>query len=104
MRTGGWVVYNEVGLKVSRFLLVTRRQQDHSSRFDPVSNHVSTVSEVNNPLPEFVRHILDGTSDTWLTAENGYSLAYRLDSSLRSIDVVGGKETIEALHIQQRLL
>src|SRR6218665_550286 len=86
------------------FLLVAHSEDRDGAHVDAVAHHIAAVAEIDQPFPELVGHVLDGTADTGLMSKSFHPLPHGLRRTFGGVDVFWRKEAIKALHIEQRRL
>lgn len=89
---------------ISRFAAVADCEQQHFFAVIAIENDICTVAELNDPLAEFGRHVVDEAADFGLGGEDPYSLANGSDGSCGGFAAFRGKEVEEAGDVAQRCL
>jgi hypothetical protein len=69
---------------------------------DPVSNHVATVTKINDPVTEFLVHSFNRPSHARLLLQHPDTLANGLHGTLCSIKILRLKKVEETLDIRKR--
>ena len=78
-------------------------QDDHKLQFNTIANHIAAITEIDDPVPEFIIHIFHRAPHCWLLLQHPYPLPYCPYSTLCGVEIFGRKEAVNALHILQRL-
>ena len=71
-------------------------QYRHCAVIDAVHNHITAVTEVNQPFTESCIQIVNRAAEPGLSHEHVHARADRLDRAPRCGCVLIGKETVEA--------
>lgn len=85
-----------------RFLLVLYCEDRDGIWRDAIASYVAAIAKVDDPLPELIGHFLNGPADSGLLFQHLHALADSLHGPFCSLQVLGGEEAIDVLHIKQR--